>query len=96
MTLKSGNQPRSVGSWYLDEVTLATGLTTALDTTLNDGTCGNNYGAGSQVIYSLAGFAGAHTLTDFTVFGGWKDAGRDQQAYTVSYSKVTAPRASGA
>ena len=25
------------------------------------------------------------------VYGGWCDAGRDQQAYTVSYSTVSAP-----
>jgi hypothetical protein len=30
-------------------------------------------------------------LTNITVFGGWCDGGRDQQAYTVSYSGVSNP-----
>ena len=71
--------------------TLAIGATAATDTTLNYVTCGNGSGAGSSVIYTLPSFAAGYTLTNITVFGGWKDAGRDQQAYTVSYSKLTAP-----
>ncbi len=30
-------------------------------------------------------------MTNITVYGGWKDGGRDQQAYTVYYSTVAAP-----
>jgi hypothetical protein len=31
-----------------------------------------------------------YDLTNITVYGGWGDNGRDQQAYTVYYSKVSA------
>ena len=65
--------------------------TSGTDTSLNYITCGNGNGAGSSVVYTLTGSAAGCTLTNITVYGGWKDAGRDQQAYTVYYSKVTAP-----
>jgi hypothetical protein len=32
-----------------------------------------------------------YDLTNITVYGGWADYGRDQQAYTVYYSTVAAP-----
>ena len=55
-------------------------------------TCGNGSGAGSSVIYMLTNSsAGGYSLTNITVYGGWKDAGRDQQAYTVYYSQLAAP-----
>ena len=55
-------------------------------------TCGNGSSAGSSVIYMLTNSsAGGYNLTNITVYGGWKDAGRDQQAYTVYYSKLSAP-----
>lgn len=60
-------------------------------TSTNYVTCGNNYGAGSFVIYSLPASNSGYNLTNITVYGGWKDNGRDQQAYTVYYSTVTAP-----
>ena len=57
-------------------------------------TCGSDGTSGSSLIYTLTNAsAGGYFLTNITVYGGWKDAGRDQQAYTVSYSKVTAPAA---
>jgi len=74
-----------------DGDTLALGPTSAGDTSLNYVTCGNGSGTGSLVIYTLPVVAGGYTLTNLTVYGGWKDAGRDQQAYTVSYSKVATP-----
>jgi hypothetical protein len=43
------------------------------------------------VIYTLTGSASGYTLTNIMVYGGWKDAGRDQQAYTVYYSKMATP-----
>ena len=54
-------------------------------------TCGNGIGAGATVIYTLTGNTNGYNVTNITVFGGWADAGRDQQAYTVSYSKVSNP-----
>jgi len=53
--------------------------------------CGNAYGSGSSVVYTLPVSASGYGLTNITVYGGWRDAGRDQQAYTVSYSKVATP-----
>jgi hypothetical protein len=54
-------------------------------------TCGNGGGAGSTIVYTLAGSATGYSLTNITVYGGWADSGRDQQAYTVYYSTVGAP-----
>ncbi len=62
-----------------------------ITTSTNYVTCGNLYGAGSSVTYSLTGSALGYNLTNITVYGGWADNGRDQQAYTVYYSTVTAP-----
>jgi hypothetical protein len=62
-----------------------------LTTDINYVTCGNGSGAGSSVTYTLIGSSNGYNLTNITVYGGWKDAGRDQQAYTVYYSKVAAP-----
>ena len=60
-------------------------------TSTNYVTCGNGSGAGSSVTYSLAGSASGYDLARVMAYGGWKDAGRDQQAYTVYYSKVSDP-----
>jgi hypothetical protein len=55
-------------------------------------TCGTVAGgAGQSVTYTLAGSATGYNLTNIVVYGGWGDAGRDQQAYTVSYSTIAAP-----
>ena len=51
--------------------------------------CGS--GAGQWVTYTLSGSPYGYDLTNITVYGGWGDAGRDQQAYTIYYSKVSAP-----
>jgi hypothetical protein len=61
-------------------------------TSTNYLTCGNGSGAGSTLIYTLTNSsAGGYSLTNITIYGGWKDAGRDQQACTVYYSKLSAP-----
>jgi len=104
-SLIAGQSPSSVGSGNfslntagrtVNELTagdsLAIGPTAASDASLNYIPCGNAAGgAGQSVTYTLTGFAAGYTLTNITVYGGWKDNGRDQQAYTVYYSKVTAP-----
>jgi hypothetical protein len=51
--------------------------------------CGS--GAGQSVTYTLTGSTYGYDLTNITVYGGWGDAGRDQQAYTIYYSTVSAP-----
>jgi hypothetical protein len=43
------------------------------------------------ITYTLSGSANGYDLTNITVYGGWADNGRDQQAYTVYYSKASAP-----
>lgn len=62
-----------------------------ITTSTNYVTCGNNYGAGSLLIYTLTNSPLGYDLTNITVYGGWADNGRDQQAFTVYYSTVTAP-----
>lgn len=52
-------------------------------------TCG--VGVGTTVTYTLAGSANGYDLTGIVTYGGWGDAGRDQQHYTVYYSTVAAP-----
>lgn len=54
-------------------------------------TCGNGGGAGASVTYTLTGSMYGYDLTNLTVFGGWADNGRDQQAYTIYYSTVMSP-----
>jgi len=62
-----------------------------LTSSTNYVTCGNGSGAGASLVYTLAGSTNGYTLTNITVYGGWANNGRDQQAYTVYYSTVAAP-----
>ena len=75
------------GSLGLTKIAGTAGYTTST----NYVTCGNLYGAGSWLIYPLTNSATGYDLTNITVYGGWADNGRDQQAYTVYYSTVAAP-----
>jgi hypothetical protein len=81
------------GTLTISQVTGTYGDTTSS----NYVTCGNGTGpdgssAGATIIYTLTNSsAGGYNLTNITVYGGWKDAGRDQQAYTVYYSKLPTP-----
>jgi alpha-L-rhamnosidase len=59
-------------------------------------TCGNGTGpdgssAGSALIYALPGSTNGYNLTNITVYSGWANNGRDQQAYTVYYSTAATP-----
>jgi alpha-L-rhamnosidase len=70
--------------------------TSGITTSTNYVTCGNGTGpdgssAGYTVIYALPGSTNGYDLTNITVYGGWADSGRDQQAYTAYYSTVAAP-----
>ncbi len=71
--------------------TLAISPTTGGDNSFHYLSGGNGNGAGSSAVYTLPASASGHTLNKIVVHGGWSDAGRDQQAYTVSYSKVATP-----
>jgi hypothetical protein len=70
---------------------------------LTDGTCGF-IGAGDDIsmascgsdegqtiTYTLTGSEGGYDITNISVYGGWNDSGRNEQAYTISYSTVTNP-----
>ncbi len=52
-------------------------------------TCGGS--AGQSVTYTLATSGVGYALSNIVVYGGWGDAGRDEQAYTISYSTITNP-----
>ena len=84
---RSVNSLTAGGTGALTQIPATSGYTTSTDYV----TCGNGYGAGSSVAYTLSGSPTGYTLTNLTVYGGWADAGRDQQAYTVSYSVIAAP-----
>jgi hypothetical protein len=53
--------------------------------------CGSDGTAGSLLVYMLPTFTYGYNLTNITVYGGWQDAGRDAQDYTVSYSTSANP-----
>lgn len=57
----------------------------------NQEVCGNDGIAGSLLVYTLPSTAYGYNLTNITVYGGWQDAGRDAQDYTVSCSTAASP-----
>jgi alpha-L-rhamnosidase len=96
----TGNFSREVSGRNVASLTAGGGLGLAqitgapgfpITTTINYVTCGNGSGAGSTLIYSLTNAPVGYDLTNITVFGGWADNGRDQQAYTISCSTAAAP-----
>ncbi len=93
-----GNFSEEVPGRYANSLTTAGNLgltkiagTQGYTTSTNYVTCGNGNGAGSLLIYPLPNSTIGYDLTNITVYGGWADNGRDQQAYTVYYSSVMAP-----
>ena len=101
-SLIAGQSPTSVGSGNFSD--WGTGVIAVLTDgtfgsfnqggagSLTEVMCGDVAGgAGQSVTYTLTGSATGYNLTNITVYGGWGDAGRDEQAYTVYYSKVSAP-----
>lgn len=65
--------------------------TVGFTTSANYVTCGNGNGADSLLVYQLNNPGPGYDLTNITVYGGWADNGRDQQAYKVYYSTVFSP-----
>lgn len=53
--------------------------------------CGNDGSAGHTLVYTLPTATYGYNITNITVYGGWQDAGRDAQDYTVTYSTVDDP-----
>ena len=84
---RSVNSLTDGGNGSITQISATSGYTTSI----NYVTCGNGGGAGASVIYPLGGSVSGFSLTNLTVYGGWADGGRDQQAYTVYYSTVAAP-----
>ncbi|HEU5070169.1 MAG TPA: immunoglobulin domain-containing protein, partial [Verrucomicrobiae bacterium] len=56
-------------------------------------TCGPGGGAGLSMTYTFDTTVApnGYDLTNIVVYGGWGDAGRDEQKYQVLYSTVAAP-----
>ena len=59
-------------------------------TSTNYVSCGVNP-AGLSITYTLPASATGYDLTNIMVFGGWADAGRNEQKYNIYYSTVAAP-----
>lgn len=60
-------------------------------TCIGSGTGVNNAQGGNFVTYTLPASANGYDLTNIMTAGGWNDAGRDQQSYTVSYATAANP-----
>lgn len=86
---RSVNALTAGGSLALTQITGNPGY--PITTSTNYVTCGNGNGAGSVIIYALTNAPAGYDVTNITVYGGWADAGRDQQAYGVYCSTVAAP-----
>jgi alpha-L-rhamnosidase len=99
----SGNFSEEVAGRSVNCLTTSNNLGLALingpygvSSSTNYVTCGNGTGpdgsrAGSSVTYTLPALAFGYDITNITVYGGWANNGRDQQAYTVYFSTVGAP-----
>ena len=59
-------------------------------TSTNYVSCGVNP-AGQSITYTLPTSANGYDITNIVVYGGWADAGRNEQKYNVYYSTVAAP-----
>lgn len=95
-TTALGNFSLELAGRDVNSLTYNTNLTIDIiqpstSTSANYVTCGNGSGAGSLIVYTLPASANGYNLTNITVYGGWANRGRDQQAYTVLYSTVANP-----
>jgi hypothetical protein len=75
------------GDGALSIVPSSTGGST---TSPNYVSCGVNP-AGQSVTYTLPPSTSGYDLTNIVVYGGWADAGRNEQKYNIFYSTVAAP-----
>ena len=80
-----GRDPNSLTA----DSSLTIGTTPNGSTSVNYVTCG--IGGGSNIVYTLPASANGYNLTNITIYGGWVNNGRDQQAYTISYATASAP-----
>lgn len=84
-TVRNVNSLTAGGSLVIAPMPLGGGSTT----TNNYAACGQN--AGLSATYALPASALGYEVTNITVYSGWKDSGRDGQAYNVSYSTLANP-----
>ncbi|HWY75406.1 MAG TPA: immunoglobulin domain-containing protein [Verrucomicrobiae bacterium] len=98
-SLIAGQLPTSVGAGNFKNQGSAGGTPVLTDgqygsvgigSVANFATCGTG-GGGNSVTYTLSGSSSGYNITQFVTYGGWGDAGRDQQAYTIKYSTVANP-----
>jgi hypothetical protein len=95
-SLINGKAPSATGSGTFTQEGAA-GVTALTDDAL--GTSGGSLSGfatlgtsgGTSVTYTLSGSSTGYNLSSIASYAGWGDSGRDQQAYTVSYSTASAP-----
>jgi len=95
-TSAPGNWSLEIAGRNVNSLTLNTNLTIGIiqpstTTSTNYVTYGNGSGAGSLLVYTLPANANGYNITNISVYGGWANSGRDQQAYAVLYSTVANP-----
>ena len=95
-TSAPGNWSLEIAGRNVNSLTFNTNLTIGIinpgnTTSTNYVTYGNGSGAGSQLIYTLPPNANGYSITNISLYGGWANNGRDQQAYFVYYSTVSNP-----
>ncbi|HTI98922.1 MAG TPA: immunoglobulin domain-containing protein [Dongiaceae bacterium] len=92
-----GTAPTGVGSGVFNQegcggiAVLTDGAFGSVGSAINSSLCSVGQNAGQSVTYTLAGSSSGYDITNIVTFGGWSDAGRDEQGYTVSYSTVFDP-----
>ncbi|HWQ90605.1 MAG TPA: hypothetical protein VN673_02955, partial [Clostridia bacterium] len=79
-----------------DVSSLTAGGSLAIEPMGTPATTSNNYVAGGQnaglsATYTLPVATLGYDVTNITIYSGWKDSGRDGQAYNISYSTVDNP-----
>jgi len=80
----------SFGTIDFDQTTTHTAFTCMGSGTGDAGDPGVLFG-GQYVTYTLTGSANGYDITNIMTAGGWNDAGRDQQAYTINYATAENP-----
>ena len=95
-TSAPGNWSLEIAGRNVNSLTVNTNLTLGIiqpstTTSTNYVTYGNGSSAGSSLVYTLPANTYGYNVTNISVYGGWANNGRDQQAYAVFYSTVGNP-----
>ncbi len=92
-----GASPSGIGSGIFNQegsggiAVLTDGSFGAVGSTINTSLATVGQNGGTSLTYTLSGPASGFDITNIVTYGGWSDGGRDQQAFTVSYSTVLNP-----